>query len=858
MPGQTTDEEMTIVQDSSWLNDEFVITNLSTTHVLDYRVYTLTFEPEEVRVVVSPEFGSVPPGGNVAVSVRFDTHLLADIDDFRGDDLSGKLVVQDRNVTDTEVEVDINVNMTGWDHSKRPAAVDEDGDPSLKPRELGGKIPSHQDQLDRLAGFGSPDALSDGARDSPVISQEPAMFELGLHGCTPAAYSTHRYDVDVGQQGLSADKKVEWELTISNPNPRAAVEYRVRPICLDTTQGWLALSHTGATVESMVPSQVKLMLRTNQIGRFSAYLLLENLSNPEDVKTVRVRMEVVANYSKVRQEKLFNVVIDGTSTDESSVAPVINLGACFRGRLYRHRSFLLQNSSDIPLDFIIKSPVADDEDYDLDFSSTNTSLKKMTAVTVGPRSYTNVFIFYRIHHQSNVGDRVHSVYISCRLVRDYQLTITLHAECCEPCLGIASRKQLHFKAQEFTDFLDDDAEDGTISPGSGALTGSPEKQGNPNKGGDGGRLSPTSAGPPSGGPVAPIEGGGLDVKSRHRLRFDPPHHDITITNLSNEPTEVTICNGTMFFVIRGVARSIEDPDAPAQAVTFTDPTTGGPTPTKSREASSNDGSLSPLQHRDESPRPTLVESASTGSLTDGGISPGGASTSSKVVVDETTDVGAVGGIVSGERGAKQLRAWVPPGCELVIIVEPNRQSITKMYEQIMKEKYVEEHLTVYSRANPKEHRWTQLRMLFIREHTSEMDEVIEFFSTAGRSQAYPFQVLEESVVQFLREFKAKVDRWVATSATEQKVTAAARQLSDVTIEEGGGDDEEELEESVRSVVGYGYGSGGGAATASAAAQKVSTEDLKDLLFELHYITDELVYFALKDPVGAGFVFQVRV
>lgn len=58
----------------------------------------------------------------------------------------------------------------------------------------------------------------------------------------------------------------------------------------------------------------------------------------------------------------------------------------------------------------------------------------------------------------------------------------------------------------------------------------------------------------------------------------------------------------------------------------------------------------------------------------------------------------------------------------------------------MKEKYVEEHLTVYSRANPKEHRWTQLRMLFIREHTSEMDEVIEFFSTAGRSQSYPFQV----------------------------------------------------------------------------------------------------------------------
>ena len=123
MPGQTTDEEMTVVQASSWLSDEFVITNLSTVHTLEFQVFALTFEPEEVRVIVTPESGTVPSGGNVVIQVRFDTNLLAEIEDFRGDDLGGKLVVQDRNVRGTEVEIDINVNMTGWDSTKAATAA---------------------------------------------------------------------------------------------------------------------------------------------------------------------------------------------------------------------------------------------------------------------------------------------------------------------------------------------------------------------------------------------------------------------------------------------------------------------------------------------------------------------------------------------------------------------------------------------------------------------------------------------------------------------------------------------------------------------------------------------------------------
>ena len=106
-------------------------------------------EPEEVRVIVTPESGTVPSGGNVVIQVRFDTNLLAEIEDFRGDDLGGKLVVQDRNVRGTEVEIDINVNMTGWDSTKAATAA-KAGDAGHIAAVPLNSVPSHHDHIDRV------------------------------------------------------------------------------------------------------------------------------------------------------------------------------------------------------------------------------------------------------------------------------------------------------------------------------------------------------------------------------------------------------------------------------------------------------------------------------------------------------------------------------------------------------------------------------------------------------------------------------------------------------------------------------------------------------------------------------------
>jgi|EP01047_Picozoa_sp_COSAG01_P015956 hypothetical protein len=51
------------------------------------------------------------------------------------------------------------------------------------------------------------------------------------------------------------------------------------------------------------------------------------------------------------------------------------------------------------------------------------------------------------------------------------------------------------------------------------------------------------------------------------------------------------------------------------------------------------------------------------------------------------------GIVSPDKSAKQLRVLIPPGGLYILTVRPNLRSIGILYQQIMKEKFVEEHVS---------------------------------------------------------------------------------------------------------------------------------------------------------------------
>ena len=84
--------------------------------------------------------------------------------------------------------------------------------------------------------------------------------------------------------------------------------------------------------------------------------MVENLSNPGDVKTVKVYMEGVAS-----QNTYFSIIAGeplpaATTAADKEAAPAestIELGDLYFGQHYTDRSFIINNFSDTPLEFSV-------------------------------------------------------------------------------------------------------------------------------------------------------------------------------------------------------------------------------------------------------------------------------------------------------------------------------------------------------------------------------------------------------------------------------------------------------------------------------------------------------------------------
>jgi len=132
-----------------------------------------------------------------------------------------------------------------------------------------------------------------------------------------------------------------------------------------------------------------------------------------------------------------------------------------------------------------------------------------------------------------------------------------------------------------------------------------------------------------------------------------------------------------------------------------------------------------------------------------------------------------------------------------VVVRPNMSAILEKLNQILKDKYVEEHFSVYNCNNLTEKYWVSVRL--------STGHLRHFSTSPGPKTAYPFQSLEHTISRFLRSFNRF---W----ADQQQA-----------IVEGAG----------------------------AGAE----EEYMQLYVELHYITDELVFYGLKGQVGQ-FVFHL--
>eukprot|EP01052_Picozoa_sp_SAG31_P005553 SAG31_NODE_245_length_19224_cov_10.210614_7_plen_3161_part_00 len=761
------------------LNDQFEIRNLSAEDPLEFCISTIEsfgHENEKSVVTILPHEGIISADGAVNVTIQVDPSGVETLDDICA---NVKIVVSDRSVENSSAV--ISLNCTGW----VAEAIDTD-DTMSRHQSSASLQPESSPLKDRIAG------------SSASLQAEGTSAGLVLQGCTPVAYSSHRFQIDLGQQALSSDKIVSWELSLSNMSAEAQ-EYRIFPMA--DVSNWMTLSHTRGFVNPLSSTKVMLSLRVNKLGKYSTYLVLENCANSADLQTVQIRMEVVAQ--SLAWKDAFDVIIDGKSSWQST--PVINLGNCFIGREYRNRSFVICNNSHQKLDFVVKGNMEESDEFALDFSLTNTSLKKFRSLTIPAQSSQRVYMFFRVHDGSPVGTHELDISVSCRLIKFHQIAVQLRANYCQPQLAVANRKQIAF----------------TATP----------------------RLKVAKAAQLPVATTPTRKNIGLDRETEVDIVFNHSKHTMVVTNHSDSVVDVLVRNDTMFFLITSNLLADTSHGPPKQYIL--------------RESDSFEGK----EHFELARQNESVDSGDDDRQPDETAKEDSALDMDNTDTDAYSQlyVGAREGIIPFNRMQKQICNTLFPGQKLAITVKPNRESIDLMYENIMQEKYVEEHVTIYNRNNPTEHRLAYLRLSFVEQ--GQMGDRVDFYSAPGRSKSYSFQILEETVVQFLRSFHGlfgKVVERVELSVHDENSTGICdgRRSPPRDSVERSSVERRRGEARPFRLHGKWYSDERRAQILKELAVVEKTPSYSEIVFELFYITDELVYKALKDPVGSSFVFQL--
>ncbi|CAN0551932.1 unnamed protein product, partial [Ectocarpus sp. 12 AP-2014] len=127
---------------------------------------------------------------------------------------------------------------------------------------------------------------------------------------------------------------------------------------------------------------VTLYFNRSRVGMFSTYMVVDNLTNPADIKVVRVEMEVVEGSPKDMVSQLFEVLV--------SPAPlVLDYGDVYEGKLYQRRSFVIMNHAAMPLEFQLSSSLPASE---LNFSLSAATLKQFKSVHVEAKTRLQVTV----------------------------------------------------------------------------------------------------------------------------------------------------------------------------------------------------------------------------------------------------------------------------------------------------------------------------------------------------------------------------------------------------------------------------------------------------------------------------------
>ncbi|KAF2076702.1 hypothetical protein CYY_002015 [Polysphondylium violaceum] len=272
---------------------------------------------------------------------------------------------------------------------------------------------------------------------------EIGLPKLTLKGCTPISKIKNCFEIHLSQQEFSSGT-YPWEITLENPFSKA-VEYSIYSIRADQDESWLNISRNGGKIESHGRHTITLTFSTKKIDMYSSYLIIENKNNPSDLKTIQITLDVV-----VKQNSHFSVMVEGKQTP----TPSINLGDVYYGITYTDRSFIVSNSSSMPLDFMLSTSLLPTDSTEVCFSLSRSYLRQFNTLYVEPNSQVKVFVYFHSAAPSpppSTSDIANlltqkdiKIFLNCRLIRDYQQVINLSATCRYPQLDL-SDQNLVFK-----------------------------------------------------------------------------------------------------------------------------------------------------------------------------------------------------------------------------------------------------------------------------------------------------------------------------------------------------------------------------------------------------------------------------
>ncbi|CAG8447057.1 5601_t:CDS:2 [Ambispora gerdemannii] len=299
-------------------------------------------------------------------------------------------------------------------------------------------------------------------QEKPYQPSLPDLPFITLRGCKrigEAVVVGGRYELDLGQQDLGSPTLVK-KLTLENSSFEQ-LSYHIKTV-FTNDQSWLKISRTEGTLEPSGGGQnrqyhihtITLSFYTSIRSVYSTYLIVENLNNPSDTKTIRVMMEVVARQNLRRgastpleNNHVFDIYVNGVDTNQTCIE-MLNL---FYGSEYSARSMVIYNRETVPLEFTFQTNIDGDDLSEIVFSTSRMSAKLFKTLTVDPESNVRVYIRFRPlpstqiqaaidrgekRDPDEIEEKNIEIHVNCRLVKDYQQTVMLKAECRMPSLRV--------------------------------------------------------------------------------------------------------------------------------------------------------------------------------------------------------------------------------------------------------------------------------------------------------------------------------------------------------------------------------------------------------------------------------------